>query len=299
MIRSTQLATAIATALLSLGAFAQATTPTADATAPAHHGMFAHALKKLDTDGDGRISLAEYLAGASMRFQAADTAHAGTLSAAQLASSPRAQKHNLRVANMLVRHLDTAQKGYVTADDFVSAAQKRFARIDTQGTGKITLDQFSAAPAARFRHAALASGTAATSTTDADAAPGTRAAFRQKFAQTEFAKLDTNGDGVVTQAEFVAAAKSRFAALDTQNAGKLTAQQIATSQVAQQRDLKFAQAIVKKLDTNGDGVISQDEYLAGAKARFARLDKNGDGYLDANDGGRHRWSHGKDAQPST
>jgi|GEM_PF-3515185 len=294
MIRTTRLAIAVSTALLSAAALAQTAAPATDAP-HGHHGMSAHALKKLDTDGDGRVSLDEYLAGATARFKAADTKNTGTLTAAQMASSPQAQRHELRAADRLVNRLDTAHKGYVTADDFVAEAQKRFARLDLQNTGKITLEQFSAAPAARFGRAALA-------TTDGGALPvagGKRSAMRQQLAQAEFAKLDANGDGVVTQAEFTAAAKSRFAAMDTQNSGKLTAQQIATSAVAQQRDLKFAQAIVKKLDTNADGVVSLDEYLAGAKARFSRRDRNGDGYLDVNDGGGRRGSHGEDSPPSS
>ena len=293
MIRFTRLAIAMSSALLSLAAAAQTAAPTTDAPASGHHGMFAHALKKLDTDGDGRISLNEYLAGATARFKAADTKNAGVLSAEQLASSPQAQKHNLRAASRIVRHLDTTKKGYVTADDFVAEAQQRFAKLDTQGTGKVTLEQFAAAPE-RLDHAAFAIASAS----DAPVA-GKRAAFRQKFAQSAFAKLDANGDGVVTQAEYTAAAKSRFAAIDTQGTGKLTAAQIAASPVAQQRDLKFAQMLVKKLDTNGDGVVSLDEYVAGAKARFSRLDKNGDGYIDASDGGYGRGSRGKNAQPSS
>jgi Ca2+-binding EF-hand superfamily protein len=293
MIRTTRLALALSTALLSAAALAQTAAAPATDAPHGHHGMSAHALKKLDTDGDGRVSLDEYVAGATARFKAADTKNTGSLTAAQLASSPQAQRHEMRAADRLVNRLDTAHKGYVTSDDFVAEAQKRFARLDPQNTGKVTFEQFSAAPAARFGRAALA-------TTDGTATPtgGKRSAMRQQFAQAEFAKLDTNGDGVVTQAEFTAAAKSRFAAMDTQNSGKLTAQQIATSAVAQQRDLKFAQAIVKKLDTNGDGVVSLDEYLAGAKARFSRLDKNGDGYLDVSDGGGRR-SHGKDTSPSS
>ncbi len=272
MIRLTKLAIALSSALLSVAALAQTAAPTTDPMPRGHHGMSEHALKKLDTDGDGRVSLDEYLAGASARFKEADANNAGMLSAAQLASSPQAQRHNQRSADRLVNRLDTAHKGYVTSDDFVAEAQKRFARLDPQGTGKVTLEQFSAAPAARFGHAAFAPAS-----TDAVAATGKdkRAAFRQQFAQAEFARLDTNGDGVVTQAEFTTAAKSRFAAMDTQNSGKLTAQQIATSAVAQKRDLEFAQHVVKKLDTNGDGVVSLDEYLAGAKTRFSRLDKNG------------------------
>jgi Ca2+-binding EF-hand superfamily protein len=294
MIRINPLATALSAALLSTAALAQTAAPS-DAPAPhAHHDMIAHALKKLDSDGDGRVSLDEYLASATARFRAADTTNAGTLGAAQLAASPHAQKRDLRIAEMMVRHLDTAKKGYVTADDFAAQAQKRFARIDPQGTGKVTLAQFTAAPATRFGHAVLAGAAAA----DGPAAGGKRAAFRQQFAQAEFAQLDANGDGVLTQAEYTAAAKARFAALDTQRSGKLTAQQIAAAPATQMRELKFAERVVKRLDTNGDGVVSLDEYLAGAKARFSRLDRTGDGYLDASDGG-HRGAHGDKTQPSS
>ncbi|MEP6939503.1 MAG: EF-hand domain-containing protein [Rudaea sp.] len=296
MTRFTKLAiaTALPSALLSIVALAQTATTPADANG-GQRGHFAHALKRLDTDRDGRISLDEYLAGATARFKAADVKNAGSLTAAQLAASPRAQKHDERVANMLVRRLDAAAKGYVTAEDFAVAAQKRFASIDTQGTGKLTFEQFSAARPGRLEHLAFA-----VQRTDGGAgAAGTHTGFHEKFAQAAFAQLDANGDGVVTRDEFVAAAKARFSALDASHTGQLTAAQIAKSPTAQQRDLKFADHIVKKLDTNGDGSVSLDEYLAGAKARFSRLDRGGDGYLDAGDGGGHRGGHGKGAQPTS
>lgn len=293
MSRITKLAIAAAlpAALLSIAALAQSA-----ATAPAagtHPTLFQHMLKKLDTDGDGRISLAEFQAGATARFNAADTQHTGSLTAAQLAASPQAQQHNLRAANMLVRHLDTAHKGYVTQADFIAAAQKRFAKLDTQGTGRLTADQL-ATPVhfgGRVPMAAAGSATADAAT----ATPSPRMAFRQKFAQAEFNKLDANHDGVVTQDEYVAAAQAKFAALDTQGTGQVTAQQIASSATAQQRDLRFAQHEVKKLDTNGDGAVSLDEYLAASKARFAKMDKNGDGFIEADEITSHRWAHQKAA----
>ena len=283
------LAAALPTALLSLVALAQtATTP---AAVDGHAGRFAHELKKLDTDGDGRISLDEFLAGATTRFKAADVKNTGTLSASQLAASPLAQKRDARVASMLVKHLDTAGKGFVTADDFAAAAQKRFASIDTQRTGKVTLEQFAAARPGKLERLAFAVQSA-----DSSSAPGAHAGFHQKFAQAAFAKLDANGDGVVTQDEFVAAAKGKFAALDAGHTGKLTAAQIAASPTAQQRDKKIAEHVVKKLDSDGDGSVSLAEYLAGAKARFSRLDRSGDGYLDASDVG-NRGKHA--AQPGS
>jgi Ca2+-binding EF-hand superfamily protein len=284
------IAAAVPAALLSIAALAQSAAPAASDT---HPTFFQHMLKKLDTDGDGKISLAEFQAGASARFKAADAQNTGTVSAAQLASSAQAQKHNLRAASMLVRHLDTARKGYVTEDDFVAEAQKRFARLDTQGTGSLTAAQLSSSHFGRMQ----ALGAVGTESALATGTP--HAAARQQYAQAAFAALDTNGDGVVTQDEFISAAKAKFQALDTQGTGKVTVQQIATSATAQQRDLKFAEHEVKKLDTNGDGVVSQAEYLAASQARFAKLDKNGDGYITADEITPRHWAHQKSAAGAT
>ncbi len=273
MLRMTKLslAAALPAALLSLAALAQSAT--APVAAGSHPGAFEHLLKKLDTDGDGKISLAEFQAAAAARFKAVDTKNSGSVDAAQLAASPQAQARNLHVANRMVHRLDTAKKGYLTQDDFVAAAQQRFAKLDAQGTGKLTQAQF---------------GADADSATSAGAP---RAMRRGKFAQAEFAKLDSNGDGVVTKDEYVAAAKARFAALDTQRTGKVTAQQIATSATAQARDLRVAEHEVKKIGSNG--VITKAQYLDAAQAHFAKLDKNGDGYISADEMPAGRWAQHK------
>lgn len=94
-------------------------------------------------------------------------------------------------------------------------------------------------------------------------------------------KMDTDGDGKISSAEFQAAAAARFAAIDTQNTGKITAEQIANSRPASDRAEKFAEHEVAKIGSNG--VITKDQYLAAAQARFAKLDKNGDGYVTADE----------------
>lgn len=94
-------------------------------------------------------------------------------------------------------------------------------------------------------------------------------------------KMDTDGDGKISSAEFQAAAAARFNAIDTQGTGKITAEQIADSKGAKERGEKFAEREVAKIGTNG--VITKDQYLAAAQARFAKLDKNGDGYITADE----------------
>src|SRR5215831_9553744 len=73
---------------------------------------FEHMLKKWDANGDGRISLEEYLAAATAHFQQIDAQNKGAVSADQIASSPKAQERIERRTAGLVRHLDTAGNGY-------------------------------------------------------------------------------------------------------------------------------------------------------------------------------------------
>jgi len=261
---------ALPMAVISVCALAQATDP----SAPGGHANFAkRAIQKMDTNGDGRISLGEYLAEAAAHFKNLDSQNKGSIDAADLASSKTAIMRIDHRANALVRRLDTAGNGYVTQDEFVAAAQKRFARLDKNGDGKLTPDELSA----RGRQGEDSSTGAATD-------KGAQAV------QKRFAAIDTNHDGVVTLDEYVAAAKLRFAKLDLQHNGKVTASEIAASPATQERALHVANRFVEHMDTNGDGVVSQDEFLAAAKARFAKIDKNGDGFIDADEMAGQRWA---------
>src|SRR5258708_5879079 len=136
MFRTTQLASALALGVASVVALAQSAAP-----ADGHRG-FDHMLKKLDTNGDGKISLDEFLAGATTRFNGIDTQGKGSFTAAQLAASPHALKRNEMVATAMVKHIDTAGNGYVTRDEFLAAAKTRFAKLDKNGDGKLTPEEF-------------------------------------------------------------------------------------------------------------------------------------------------------------
>jgi Ca2+-binding EF-hand superfamily protein len=274
-IRHTALA-ALPLAMLSIAAVAQSANPPA---APAHGGFFQHMLQKMDTNGDGRISLDEYLAAATARFKSIDTKNKGSIDAADLASSPQAMERIDHRAEGLVKRLDTAGNGYVTQDEFVAAAQKRFARLDKNGDGKLTPDELTGRWGRGGNAAASGNG------------PG------GKFAAERFAKLDTNHDGVVTLDEYVAAATALFQQFDTAGNGKVTAAEIAAAPKTQNRAISVADRMIKHMDTNGDGSVTLDEYLAAAKTRFAKLDKNGDGYLDAGEVGAGRHWAGKGHTP--
>jgi len=220
-----------------------------------------------DTNGDGRISIQEFLAAAETRFKAIDQQHKGSIDAADLASSPEATARIDHRAERIVARLDTAGNGFVTRDEFVTAAQDRFNRLDTNADDKLTPDEL----AASHRHAQ---------------APAANANRRQ----AHFDKLDGNHDGIVTREEFVAAASAKFAGLDAAGDGKVTVADIEAAPKTQERALRVAERLIQRMDTNHDGAVSHEEFLAAAKARFARMDRNGDGYLDADEARGGRWS---------
>lgn len=234
---------------------------------------FERMLKSMDSNGDGRISLDEYLGEAARHFQAADSQNKGRIDAADLASSPQAITRIDHKAERMVRRLDTAGAGYVTPDEFVAAAQKRFARLDKNGDGKLTPDELTFGRGRQGGNATAAAG-----------------GKGGGFAAQRFGKLDANHDGVVTLDEYVAAAKTLYSQLDTAHDGKVTAAEIEAAPKTQERALHVANRLVARMDTDGDGSVSKDEFLAAAKARFARLDKNGDGYIDASEVAARRWA---------
>lgn len=252
-------------------------TQAADTPLPAHGrpDVFTHMLQKMDTNGDGRISLDEYVAAATTRFKSIDVHDKGGIDAADIASSSGAIARIDHRAERLVRRIDTAGNGYITPDEFVAAAQQRFARLDRNGDGKLMPDELT-----RGRgRAAAASGKLA------------------QFARKRFDKVDADHDGVVTADEYVAAARALYAQFDAKHDGRVTAAEIESSPRTQERAVRVAEHLVKHMDTNGDGLVSQDEFLAAARTRFARIDRNGDGFIDADEAAGRRWA-GKGHRPN-
>ncbi|MDI2591394.1 EF-hand domain-containing protein [Pseudomonas sp. 681] len=142
-----------------------------------------------------------------------------------------------------------------------------------------------------------------TSTTAADSAR------REQFQKNLFAKLDTNGDGTVSQDELKAAQAKKpnshmlanlsknFAALDSDNSGGLSSEEMAAMAPPQQSQdqppsTELADALLSVLDTNGNGSISSDELNKGLSSVgssadssqiFSALDTNQDGTVSADE----------------
>lgn len=131
--------------------------------------------------------------------------------------------------------------------------------------------------------------------------PVTREQVAERTAE-RFAKMDVNGDGVISATDREARMKEHFAKMDSNGDGALSEAEFlaAHDQMRENRmerrearaerrggDRQMRRggrgnrgmAMMKQADTNGDGQLTQAEMQAAALARFDRVDANKDGTI--------------------
>ncbi|WP_417249949.1 EF-hand domain-containing protein [Celeribacter sp.] len=98
----------------------------------------------------------------------------------------------------------------------------------------------------------------------------------------DFAAVDTDGDGKVTDAELEAFRAAKFAEIDTNSDGSIDADEMAAhhEKMREERQLKGVQKMIDRRDTNDDGVLSAEEFAPAPKVSlFERIDTDGDGAI--------------------
>lgn len=118
---------------------------------------------------------------------------------------------------------DANGDGVLTRDEAMAQADARFDRMDANKDGKLTSDEMR--PRGRMGGAEVpppppppADGAA-----PPPPPPGGPAMGGRGFGDRMFARLDTNGDGVIDREEFRAQAARRFDRMDTNKDGKIDA----------------------------------------------------------------------------
>ena len=157
--------------------------------------------------------------------------------------------------------------------------------------------------------ATFAAATAAPALASAPAAPArtatpapaaqnqlpTRAQIIQNVAAS-FKTVDTNGDGVISQAELAAAeakalqervaiarqrVEAEFNKLDTNHDGQLSKAEFMAAAPTGPATPPNGADMMAQLDKNHDGKVTLDEFRAPTLARFDQIDTNHDGTISA------------------
>jgi hypothetical protein len=97
----------------------------------------------------------------------------------------------------------------------------------------------------------------------------------------EMHKIDTDGDGKVSRAEWLAYQEKVFAALDKNHTGQIDEKEFLnpSSEMATFATGGYARGLqtksmMHKIDTDGDGKVSHDEFIAYQTKIFDMMDKN-------------------------
>ncbi|MBY3045456.1 EF-hand domain-containing protein [Rhizobium leguminosarum] len=208
--------------------------------------------------------------------------------------------------DMDVAQLDSDGDGYVSKAEFVTArpsdvsedeAGTLFDSFDSEGSGSLSVDALTEAMSAQ--QSERAEGPPPPPPSDDD------------DLTSMLSDLDTDGDGQVSKAEFVAGrpsdvseeqAGTLFDSFDSESSGSLSVDTLTEAMSAQRSerpegpppsadddDDQFA-SLLSDLDTDGDGLVTLDEFMAGkpddvtesqASQLFSLLDTSGTGLLSA------------------
>lgn len=156
------------------------------------------ALRRLDKDGDGKLSNAEVPEGIRRAFARLDSDGDGMLDKRELARLPRAGQPNAAFFGRLDRDGD----GRLSKEEVPEALRERFDRLDANSDGVVSAQEWEMAMAYRNRAAG---------------GPG-RAAETPKQA---FNNQDADADGRLTRSEAKGEFARRFDQLDANKDGKL------------------------------------------------------------------------------
>jgi Ca2+-binding EF-hand superfamily protein len=119
------------------------------AAATAFAGEAEDMFKRMDANGDKKVTVAEHAQFAETSFQQSDADHDGKVSAAECeaaqASYDKKAKIDKKGTEAHLRQVDTDGDGQISQTENAAFAQSAFARADKNGDGALTEGEFEAA----------------------------------------------------------------------------------------------------------------------------------------------------------
>lgn len=252
-----------------------------------------------DTDGDQKVSRAEYDTTRTQRFAQTDGNSDAALSADEYVDEYAirldrdiAQERNgfVEQTHTRFRSLDKDGDGGVSRAEYDDSGKRTFTQLDHDKDGRIAVSDPDKAPPAARAEKAEESAKAANAK-PARARPvvtmpttHTRKGFLEIY--------DTDADEVVTRAQFDEQRASAFARTDGNSDGKLDQNEYLAEfadrldrRIARTREAQLKQGLVRfeSIDADKNGGISREEYLAMSARFFERADTNKDGTVADND----------------
>jgi len=111
----------------------------------------------------------------------------------------------------------------------------------------------------------------------------------QQHAETRFAEMDVNNDGVINAADRQARLGQKFDTMDSNSDGMISRDEFMAAHAEKAGKGHMGKRmgkrghgmsmIMKMGDTNQDGQVTKDEFIAAALARFDKADTNNDGIV--------------------
>lgn len=229
-----------------MAAYGSAIAPASAQSSDENDGMIKRAermLEHYDANGDGEVTLEEYLTGGLDRFSIADADNDGFATKEELlklASNPQSMR-----AMAIISHMDTDKDGKVSLAEAKAMAEERavsrFEKADTDGDGFITPEE-------------------------AGKVVGERREYRGGHHAARGAKGAKGGDEG-------RGSKRRHANKAGAQSDEKRAEHL------QKRAEHMATRMLQLLDTDGDDRISMAESESRRTTTFAQIDKNNDGKI--------------------